>query len=65
MKLYKTSTPFDPAGNQVSWQSSADTASKQRTVYKAEGAKKPISEAVEIPTNKEGLLAWLNENVKS
>jgi hypothetical protein len=65
MKLYKTSTPFDPTANQVSWQSSADTASKQRTAYKAEGVKKPISEAVEIPTNKEGLLAWLNENVKA
>ena len=64
MKLYKTSTPFDPAGNQVSWQSSADTASKQRTAAKSAGFK-ATSEAVEIPTNKEGLLAWLNENVKS
>ena len=68
MKLYKTTAPFDPTDlelNQVSWQGSADAASKQRTTYKAEGAKKPTSEAVEIPTNKEGLLTWLNENVKS
>lgn len=66
MKLYKT-IAIDKGGelpHQVSWQASADTASKARTAVKADGFK-ATSEAVEIPTNKEGLLAWLNENVKA
>lgn len=66
MKLYKTiAIAKDGVGDdRFTWQASGDAASKARTAAKSAGFK-ATSEVVEIPTNKEGLLAWLNENVKS
>lgn len=63
MQLYKTIVG-DDGDTIVSWQSSADAASKARTALKAEGFVKPSTEAINVPTDKIGLLAWLNENVK-
>ena len=67
MKLYKTTYTtdvVDTSGKFITaaiWDGSADAASKQRTALKnTHKGCKPTSEAVDIDTNKTGLLAWLN-----
>ena len=63
MRLYKTFNKT-PDGEVVSWQGSQTEASKARSACKAAG-NKAESQTVEVPTSKDGLLEWLNENVKS
>lgn len=63
MRLYKTFSKT-PEGEVVSWQGSQTEASKARSTSKAAG-NKAESQTVEVPTSKDGLLTWLNENVKS
>ena len=67
MLLYKTTatTAFPDAICKVSFQGSQTEASKARTALKAEGCGKPTSQTIEVPTNKAGLLEWLNANVTS
>ncbi len=67
MQLYKTtftSGADDPKGafRKIStWQTSASEASKARTAAKAANkAAAPETEAVEITTNKQGLVTFLN-----
>lgn len=66
MKLYRTTytdidTTTDTWTTKTVWHGSADAASKNRTALKAaDKLSKPSTDTVEIPTNKEGLLAWLN-----
>lgn len=63
MQIYRTTADTESHSLQ-SWQGSLSDASKARTAYKAQGYRS-TSEPVEVPTNKAGLLAWLNENVNS
>ena len=60
MQLYKTTLTRDNAVVRVTWQGSQAEANKARTAAKAEGCK-ATSEHVNIPTDKSGLLEWLNE----
>ena len=72
MKLYKTratrSAPETDLGSdvRVSWQGSQTEASKARTAFRAEGFKKSdvTSQEMDVPTTKDALMDWLNENVK-
>jgi hypothetical protein len=61
MKLYQT-VPNAEASPSVVWSSSNADASKERTAFKAKGAKKPTTVEHDIPTNKTELLKWLNDN---
>lgn len=69
MKLYKTSykiiafDPSDPHTQRHVWEGSADAASKGRTALKAEhNGCKPTTETHDVPTDKTGLLDWLNKH---
>ena len=59
MLLYKTTTT-----DGVSFQGSQTEASKARSALKTQGFK-PETQTIEVPTNKAGLLEWLNANVTS
>lgn len=61
MQLYKTIVRN--ANNDlvaITWQGSQAEASKARTAAKKDGCK-AVSEHVNIPTDKQGMLGWLNE----
>jgi hypothetical protein len=69
MKLYKTTSNTDAVGpngkyiQKRAYDASADAASKRRTALKQEDRNsKPESDTIEVPTDKVGLLAWLNTN---
>jgi hypothetical protein len=64
MLIYKTfATPAASSeASKVSFQGSQTEASKARAQLKRDGFKAE-SQTIEVPTNKAGLLAWLNENV--
>ena len=65
MKLYKT-TYTDTVENRkaTSWTASQATASADRTRLKREGFKDIKTADAEIVTNKEGILAFLNDLTK-
>mgnify|MGYP003544660126 CR=1 FL=1 len=63
MKLYKTTvSPGDKTT--VSWQGTQADAASVRKRAMDDGAKRKdvTTEDVEVPTDKAGLLAWLNAN---
>ena len=63
MLLYKTFITNKETGIQaISFQGSQTESSKARSGAKAAGFKAE-SQTVEVPTNKAGLLEWLNANV--
>ena len=67
MLLYKTTYQIDRDGgseleNVTVWGGSQTESSKQRTAAKDVAFKKPITATVDVPTNKAGLIAWLNLN---
>ena len=64
MKLYKTTyTPADFTVAMPTWCGSADEASKGRTALKKDHPGcKPTTETHDVPTDKVGLLGWLNKN---
>lgn len=65
MQIYKTFTTNKETGVvAISFQGSQTEASKARAQLKRDGFKAE-SQTIEVPTNKAGLLAWLNENVTS
>lgn len=63
MQLYKTTATDGHIDSlpRYSWQGSADAASKARTALKKDGMR-ATSEFTNVPTDKAGLLDWLNEN---
>ena len=63
MKLYKT-TVVNEADRTVSWQGTQADAASVRKRAMDDGAKRKdvTTEDVEVPTDKAGLLAWLNAN---
>ena len=61
---YKTSTilPDGRRACKIKWHSSGDAASKARTAIKAEDkTAEPTTEEVDVPTDKTGLLEFLNK----
>lgn len=69
MKLYKTSYKIlandilGPYPQRHVWEGSADAASKGRTALKAaHSGCKPTTETHDVPTDKTGLLDWLNKH---
>lgn len=67
MLLYKTTytdpkPEMDDLATVVIWGGSLTEASKARSGAKSRGFK-PETQTVEVPTNKAGLLEWLNANV--
>ena len=65
MLLYKTFTTNKNDATDVSrptFQGSQTEASKARTAAKTDGYKVE-TQTIEVPTNKAGLLEWLNANV--
>ncbi len=56
MRLYKTT-----GGDQTKWDGSQADASKRRVELRREGLKPVETEEVEVPTNKAGLLEFLNK----
>lgn len=66
MNLYKTiSTKPEDGSTDISWTGSQADASKDRVRLRKEGNKDIVTTDVEVPTNKPGLLAYLNELTKS
>ena len=67
MKLYKITASTRPDGDahQVRWVGSQADAASQRKTFVAKGFCRAEIETDEadIPTDKAGLLAWLNANV--
>lgn len=62
MKLYKTTYNNDGVINST-WTGSADAASKDRTALKSQHrGSKPTTETHDVPTDKTGLLGWLNKH---
>ena len=68
MKLYKTTAvnlSTDPAvahTRKAQWTGSQAEASKSRAAMKKDGLKEITTADVDVPTDKAGLLAWLNTN---
>jgi hypothetical protein len=68
MKLYKT-TYVDghvaPPEKKACWQGTQNDAAARRKELKTEGMSNVETKDVDVPTDKPGLLAWLNENVNT
>ncbi len=63
MKLHRITFTHKDGGNRFAYASSETEASKMSTKLKAEhGGGKPTREPIEVPTGKDALLEWLNEN---
>lgn len=62
MKLYRTEYEGDP-DVVFSWQGTQADAKAARKELEAKSCVGVKTEDVDVPTDKPGLLAWLNENV--
>jgi len=62
MQLYRVSYVDERKRKRSVWSPSKVSASKTRTTLKHNGADPGPIEAVDVPTKKEELIAWLNEN---
>ena len=62
MKLYKTTYTDDGADSTLrrSWTGSLDAAGKDRKRLKIDGMREIKTDEVNVPTDKTGLLAFLN-----
>lgn len=63
MKLYKTSSVSEDTKTSFFWDGTLAAAATTRKSIKAAGHSEIVSEDVDVPTDKPGLLAWLNANV--
>ena len=67
MKLYRIQAAHDDEGTIYAWAGTQADAKKAAKVMNDEHHFKlrddPTIEVVEVPTDKKGLLRWLNENV--
>lgn len=61
MKLYRTKAQTGADSWRVNWDGTQADATAMRKIFKAAGLK-PETEDVDVPTDKAGLIAWLNEN---
>ena len=68
MQLYKTTYQVDESEdgtkfcNVVKWGGSQTEATKHRVEGKGKATEKPVTQTVDVPTNKAGLIEWLNTN---
>jgi hypothetical protein len=62
MRLYKTTGQKADLVQETRWDGSLAAASKRRVELKKAGRKQVTTDEVEIPTDKVGLLEWLNAN---
>lgn len=68
MLLYKTTYQVDESedgtkfSDVVKWGGSQTEATKHRVEGKGKAYKKPETMTVDVPTNKAGLIEWLNTN---
>ena len=60
MKFYRTHIQTGADSYQTKWAGSLAGATADRMALKTPGAK-PVTEEIDIPTDKVGLLAWLNK----
>lgn len=60
MRLYKTKGLHDQEGWEARWDGTQADAAKQRKAMKEQGFDKVETKEVDVPTDKQGLLAWLN-----
>ena len=65
MKFYKTTAvnKLDELATATTWQASQSDAGAARAAGRKEGHKVD-TKTMDIPTDKQGLLGWLNANVK-
>lgn len=63
MKLYKTKGLNDQEGWSQKWDGTQADARATRKDFKERGLSKIETKEVDVPTDKPGLLAWLNANV--
>lgn len=63
MKLYKTTAKMADGSASVRWAGSQAEAATNRKVFNQSGVKREYisTEEVDVPTNKAGLLEWLND----
>lgn len=61
MRFYKT-TYNDNSTACATWDKSASDASRHRVALKKDGMRSIETKAVDVPTDKTGLLGWLNAN---
>jgi len=60
MKLYRTSHSADYHVHH--WDGTQADAAKRRKELKTNGCRDIETKEIDVPTDKQGLLAWLNEN---
>jgi hypothetical protein len=69
MKLYRIQATHDEYGTLYAWagtQATAKKAAKEMDdMYHFKLHRDPVIEVVEVPTDKKGLLGWLNMYVRS
>jgi hypothetical protein len=63
MRFYKTEGDSREGFTLVKWSGSQAAAASDRRALKEDGRIIVETTAIEVPTDKPGLLAWLNENV--
>jgi hypothetical protein len=66
MKLYKITATNSDGDTGTTWASSQTESAKARKEFMEKGFKRNqlVTEDVEVPTSKDGLLNWLNKNCK-
>lgn len=64
MKLYKITATNGDGDTETKWAGSQTESAKARKEFMDIGFKRNqlVTEDVEVPTNKDGLLNWLNKN---
>lgn len=63
MRLYKTiGVNITVKMRRIKWSGTQVDARADRKALKEEGFGEPDTQEVDVPTDKQGLLAWLNEN---
>lgn len=63
MQLYRTTYEDEGNGPRHTWQGTQADARAERKRLADEGKTDIVTKDVDVPTNKPGLLAWLNSNV--
>ena len=64
MNLYKTTGEKEDGAVTTLWSGTLADAGKDRAMLKKTNNKGVGTEDVDVPTNKPGLIAWLNDNAK-
>ena len=65
MNLYKITATHDSAGHLCAWEGTQLDAKATAKAMENAATTKPVITPTEVPTDKPGLLAWLNANFTS